>query len=134
LGGAGTSTSNDQFRNGSNYPKGGAAYFSKPTYTAYSGNNFGAALPQNPGVHRNWLTGPGYRDVDMTLAKAFGLPNMRVLGENAKFEFRIDAYNVFNNLNFKPDSISNNIANSNFGVATSALAARTVSMSARFSF
>jgi Carboxypeptidase regulatory-like domain len=134
LGGAGTSTSNDQFKTGSNYPKGGAAYFSTPTYTAYSGTNFGAALPQNPGVHRNWLTGPGYRDVDMTLAKAFGLPNMPVLGENAKFEFRIDAFNLFNNLNFKPDSISNNIANSNFGQATSALGARTVSMTARFSF
>jgi hypothetical protein len=134
LGGAGTSISNDQFKTGSNYPNGGAAYFSTPTYTAYSGTSFGNALPQSPGVHRNWLTGPGYRDVDMTLAKAFGLPNMPVLGENAKLEFRIDAYNLFNNLNFKPDSISNNIANSNFGTATSALGARTVSMTARFSF
>lgn len=146
LGGAGTSTSNDAFKTvaNSNFPKGGAAYFSAPTpcsptqttncYTPYGATNFGAALPPNPGIHRNWLTGPGYRDVDMTLAKAFGLPHMPVLGESAKFEFRIDAYNLFNNLNFKPDSISKNIANSNFGVATSALGARTVSMSARFSF
>ena len=61
------------------------------------------------------------------------------LGENAKFEFRIDVYNVFNNLNFNPTSISNNIGNPgnstpNFGVATSALAARTITLSARFSF
>jgi Carboxypeptidase regulatory-like domain len=134
LGGAGKSTSNDQFKTGANYPNGGKAYFSVPTYTAYSGTNSGNALPQAPRVLRNSLNGPGYRDVDLTLAKAFGLPNNRVLGENAKFEFRVDAYNVFNNLNFKPDSISNNIANSNFGEATSALAARTVTLTARFSF
>jgi hypothetical protein len=134
LGGAGTSTSNDAFKTGSNYPKGGAAYFSTPTYTAYSGSNFGNALPQAPGVHRNSLNGPGYRSVDLSLAKSFGLPNMPVLRENARFEFRLDAYNVFNNLNFKPDSISNNIANSNFGQATSALAGRVVTLGARFSF
>jgi hypothetical protein len=133
LGGAGTSTSNDQFKTGSNYPKGGAAYFSVPTFTPYKGANFGSALPQT-GIRRNSLTGPGYRDVDMTLAKAFGLPNIPVLGENAKFEFRIDAYNLFNNLNFKPDSIVNDINATGFGRATSALGARTLSMTARFSF
>jgi hypothetical protein len=134
LGGAGTSTSNDQFKTGTNYPNGGAAYFSTPTYTAYSGTTFGAALPQAPGVARNSLNGPGYRDVDMSLAKAFGLPNMPVLGENARFEFRVDAYNLFNNLNFDPTKISNNIANANFGEATSAMGARTVTLTARFSF
>jgi hypothetical protein len=140
LGGAGTSTSNDQFKTGSNYPKGSLAYFSVPTYTAYSGSNSGTALPQT-GIRRNSLTGPGYKDVDMTVAKAFGLPNMPVLGENSKLEFRIDAYNLFNNLNFKPDSISNNIgnyakglSNPSFGQATSALGARTVALTARFNF
>ena len=134
LGGAGTSTSNDQFKTGANYPNGGAAYFSVPTYTAYSGSNYGNALPQAPGVHRNSLTGPGYRDVDMTLAKDFGFPNTRILSENAKLEFRIDAYNVFNNLNFNPGSISNVITNTNFGQATQALAGRVVTLGARFSF
>jgi hypothetical protein len=139
LGGAGNSTSNDQFKTGSNYPlvasQGNAnAYFSTPNYTAYSGTDYGNALPQAPGVRRNSLTGPGYRDVDVTLAKGFGLPNNRVLGENARLEFRIDAYNVFNNLNFNPTSISNNIANANFGQETAALAARTATLGARFSF
>ena len=137
LGGAGSSTSNDQFKTGSNYPANplnGGKYFSTPTYTAYSDTNFGNALPQSPGVLRNALTGPGYRDVDLTVAKAFGLPTMPVLGENAKFEFRMDIYNLFNNLNFNPTSISNNIANSNFGADTSALAARTITLTARFSF
>jgi hypothetical protein len=66
---------------------------------------------------------------------------MPILGENSKLEFRVDAYNLFNNLNFNPTSISNAIgtfddpnSNPNFGVATSALGARTVTLSARFSF
>jgi len=133
LGGAGTSTSNDAFKTGSNYPKGGLAYFSLPTYTPFMNNASGTALPQI-GISRNSFTGPGYRDVDMTLAKAFGLPKMPVLGESAKLEFRMDVYNLFNNLNFNPTSISNNIANANFGQATSALAARVITLGARFSF
>jgi hypothetical protein len=152
LGGAGTSTSNDQFKNGSNYPKGAEAYFTFPTYTPFNGSSFGSALPQSPGVHRNSFTGPGYRGVDMTLAKAFGLPKAPILGESAKIEFRMDAYNLFNNLNFNPTSISNNIgckagpgcvptqpgapgiSNTNFGVAQTALGARVVTLGARFSF
>src|SRR5882672_4870750 len=133
LGGAGSSTSNDQFKTGSNYSKGGAAYFSTPTFTAFQGSNFGSALPQT-GIRRNSLNGPGYRDVDMTLAKAFGLPTIPVLGESAKVEFRVDAYNLFNNLNFNPTSIVNDINATGFGRAQSALGARTVTLSARFSF
>jgi len=133
LGGAGSSTSNDQFKTGSNYPKGGTAYFSIPTYTPFS-SGYGSALPQSPGVARNSLNGPDYRDVDLTVSKGFGLPKLPILGENARFEFRVDAYNVFNLLNFNPATISNNIANSNFGQDTAALAARVITMGARFSF
>ncbi len=66
LGGAGTSTSNDAFKTGSNYPLGGTAYFATPTYTAYNCSPLcaGTALPQ-VGVTRNSLTGPGYRDLDI---------------------------------------------------------------------
>lgn len=133
LGGAGNSTSNDQFRTGSNYPNGGKAYFSVPSYTAYSGSNYGSVLPQT-GLRRNSLTGPRYKDLDLTLAKSFGLPKAPVLGEEAKIEFRMDAYNVFNNLNLNPTSISNNIANANFGQATRALNGRVVTLGARFNF
>jgi len=140
LGGAGSSTSNDAFKTeaNSNFPKGtsattpgGTAYFSPTTYAA---GLFGATLPPSPGVHRNSLTLPGYKDVDLTLAKAFGLPKAPVLGENAKVELRLDAYNLFNNLNLNPNQISNNIQSSNFGTITGALAARVVTLGARFSF
>jgi Carboxypeptidase regulatory-like domain len=140
LGGAGTSTSNDQFKTGSNFPlvatQGNAlAYFTAPAYTAYNGltpTSYGDALPQV--AHRNAFAGPGYRDVDMTLAKSFGLPHAPVLGENAKLELRMDVFNLFNTLNFNPTSISSNIASSNFGVAQSVLAARVLALTARFSF
>ncbi|MGC1089739.1 MAG: carboxypeptidase-like regulatory domain-containing protein [Candidatus Acidiferrum sp.] len=132
LGGAGTSTSNNAFETvaNSNFPMGGAAYFSPGTYPAF----FGTALPPSPGVARNSLNLPGYKDVDLTLAKAFGLPNMPVLGENAKIELRFDAYNLFNNLNLNPTAIQNNIGSSSFGTITSALAARVITLGARFSF
>jgi len=147
LGGAGSNTGNDSFKTlgGSNFPNGGPAYFAGPTYTAYTGNASGTAVPQSPGVHRNSFIGPGYKDVDMTLVKSFGLPKMPGLGEDAKVEFRVDAYNVFNNLNLA--NISNFVctvdstgacmagsANSNFGLATSALGARVVTLGARFNF
>jgi hypothetical protein len=136
LGGAGDSTSNDQFKTGSNYSKGGTAYFATPTYTPYGGTAFGNSLPQPPGVRRNSLNGPGYRSVDMTISKGFGLPNNKALGENAKLELRLDAFNVFNNLNFNVNNngISNNITAPNFGADTAALGARVVAIGARFSF
>jgi hypothetical protein len=142
LGGAGTSTDNNAFRDqgtsaapSSNFPLGGVAYFTTPTFTAYSGTSFGNANPQVSAVHRNSLNGAGYRDVDATIAKSFGLPNNRVLGEDAKFEMRIDVFNIFNNLNYNENGISNTITNANFGVYTAgALSGRVVTLTARFSF
>jgi Carboxypeptidase regulatory-like domain/TonB dependent receptor len=140
LGGAGTSTSNSAFMTeaNSNFPNGtnpltpgGTAYFSPTTYPA---GLFGANLPPNPGVARNSLNLPGYKSVDMTLAKAFGLPKAPVLGENARLELRFDAYNLFNNLNLNPNQIVNNIGASNFGTITGALAARVITLGVRFSF
>jgi hypothetical protein len=92
------------------------------------------ALPPLPGADRNSFTGPGYRDVDASLTKAFGLPSNRVLGESAKLEIRADFFNIFNLLNLNPGSIANNVNGSNFGQDTSALGSRTISFQARFSF
>ena len=146
LGGAGSSTSNDAFKTvaNSNFPNGGAAYFSIPSpcsatvttncYTSFGGNATGTTIVPVPGVHRNSFNLPGYKDFDLTLTKAFGLPHAPVLGENAKVELRVDAYNLFNNLNLNPNAISNNVASSNFGTITSSLAGRVVTLGARFSF
>lgn len=142
LGGAGTSTGNSAFKTAanSNFPNGAAAYFAAPAYTAFTGSAYGSALPQ-VGLHRNSFNGPGYRNLDVTLAKDFGLPNNRVLGENAQVELRLDVYNLFNNLNLNPFGIVNNIGATNFGTITAAngqsygaLAARIMTVGARFSF
>jgi len=133
-------TGNSAFKNGTNFPNGGAAYFGVPTYTAFSGTNYGPALPQSPGVLRNSLNGPGYKDLDLTIAKAFGLPPMKVLGEGARIEIRANAFNLFNNLNLKPGSqgygggIVNNIGAANFGQDIQALSGRIWTLGARFNF
>lgn len=143
----GTKTSNDAYKSGpgvgngtnENFPLAATApnqaeaYFTPPTLTA--GPTFpatGGVPPQAPGVRRNFLTGPGYRDVDLTVSKNFGVPYWR--REGAGIEIRADAFNAFNNLNFNPGSITNDITSPDFGQAKSALGSRTVTMQARFQF
>jgi hypothetical protein len=146
LGGAGTSTDNHVFMQGTNpnYNGNGTTFFSGPTYvTAPAFPAIGPA-PQ-VGIHRNSLTGPGYNDLDVSLAKGFGLPKMPVLGESSRFEIRADIYNFFNKININTASIDGRLGsvnpdgsiesvNSNFGVAGGALGSRTVQLQARFSF
>jgi len=123
----------------SNFPEGGTAYFTAPTYTAIPSTASilaTAGAPQAPGIARNSFDGPGYKDVDASIAKGFGLPKMPVLGEKAKIEFRIDAFNLFNNLNIDGTngSLTTNITSSNFGQASRALGSRLMDIQARFSF
>jgi hypothetical protein len=149
LGGAGKSTSNSAFETGSNFPNPGTAntgvnndqftnnYFEVPNYanaiTDSPGQSTTNFIPP-PGIGRNSFPGPNYRDVDITIAKSFGLPNMRVLGDNAKLEFKADMLNVFNITNINPSSISTNIQSSNLGQAGSGLGSRIVDFQARFNF
>jgi hypothetical protein len=89
-------------------------------------------IPTAPGIKRNSFYGPGYFGVDATLSKAFGLPSMKIIGENAKIELRANFYNLFNKLNLT--NIQNNIFNNHFGQAQKALGSRTIEVQARFSF
>ena len=154
LGGAHNSTSNDAYKSGpgvgngvnQNFPLAatntGTAYFTPPAYTL--GSTFpatGGAIPQRPGIGRNSIVGPGYKDVDATVSKTFGLPKLH---EGSGITIRADAFNLFNNLNFVPGGttrindntggIANDITLTNFGQATNALGARTVTLQARFNF
>jgi hypothetical protein len=135
LGGAGNSYSNSTFLGpGGNFPKGGLAYFTLTKVTPCT-KTFPAtcSAPPAPGPGlRNAFRGPRYFDVDATLSKAFGLPHMPVLGEGARLEFRINAYNLFNSLNLT--NMDATISDPHFGQATGALGGRTVEMQARFSF
>ncbi len=149
LGGAGKKTNNSVFMGAQNTNYGGNAtkYFAPPKYV--QGPTFPAVAPApTPGIHRNSLNGPGYMDVDASLTKAFGLPKMRVLGDNAVFEVRADAYNLFNETNINGGNIDDTIGsvapdgtitqvNSHFGLpfnGNAALGSRTVQLQARFSF
>lgn len=116
-------------------------YFNTPNfYNAMQATNAigfpnpNISLPSPPGLDRNAYTGPSYRNFDASLTKAFGLPNTRLLGENAVFEFRADAFNLFNILNLDPAQVRNNVNQNNFGTDQIALGGRTITIQARFSF
>jgi hypothetical protein len=149
LGGASHSTSNNAFKTGSDFPNPGSAntgtnkneflnnYFEVPDYTNAIADNpgqFATSFIPPPGIDRNSFPGPDYRDVDLNIAKAFGLPNMRVIGENARFEIKANLLNAFNLLNINPSNLSTNVANSNLSQAASALGSRVIDFQARFSF
>jgi len=151
LGGAKSDTSNSAFlRHGGNFPGGSLAYFTAPSFTTCTlpFPQVCPGAPQAPGIQRNSLRGPRYTDVDATLSKAFGLPKMPILGENAQFEFRANFYNLFNNTNLDVNQLSKAVGtwnpktnafdpNSSFGTITGspgALGGRTIEMQARFSF
>jgi hypothetical protein len=103
--------------------------------------------PDFPGIGRNSFRGPRYQDIDLSILKEFGLPTMKLVGEGAKIQLRMTAYNAFNKLNLAPFSFGSNstvvsyccapspvIANPLFGTATSGLAGRVLELQARFSF
>ncbi|HEV2326804.1 MAG TPA: carboxypeptidase regulatory-like domain-containing protein [Terracidiphilus sp.] len=152
-GGAGTSTSNKAFETGSNFTNPGTMstgannnmfsdnYFSVPDFsaaitdgsTAFPATSSTTYMPA-PGMDRNVFSGPGYRNVDANLTKAFGLPNSKILGENARLEIKADFFNIFNITNINPASLSTSVQAGNLGQASSALGSRFVDFQARFSF
>jgi hypothetical protein len=150
--GEGSNTSNSAYKTGSNFGGSGAdhlSYFTLPSNYTGSGA-YSAAYYCNPntnvcpygntlpavGMRRNSITGPGYRSLDASLTKAFALGRVRGLGEGAKIEIRMDAYNLFNNLNLSSGNsgVDRNISSAQFGIANNALAARVVTLGARFEF
>jgi Carboxypeptidase regulatory-like domain len=149
LGVSAINTSKNAFKTGSNFPNPGTVntgtnndqfsnnYFVVPNYanaiTDLPGQTTNNYIP-SPGIDRNSFPGPGYRDVDLNIAKSFGLPKMRVLGENAKIEIKANMLNAFNLLNLTPTSLSTNIQSTNLGQASNALGSRIIDLQARFNF
>lgn len=117
------------------FPGGGSQYFSGTIVTDPSGNPNFALNP--PGVGRNSFRGPKYFNIDMSLAKRFGLPSLGVLGEAPNLELRVNAFNIFNQLNLAPFNFADGnlfYTSNNFGQATNGLAGRVVEFQARFRF
>jgi hypothetical protein len=126
LGGAGSSQSDDAFITGSNFPGGGHRFFTT------------AGLPNaRPGIGRNSFRGPHYFNIDMSLAKTFGVPSFLRMGEGAGFEFRTNFFNVFNMLNLAPIGFFDpgaNIDDPNFGRSPRGLAGRVIELQGRLRF
>ena len=109
-------------------------------------------VPDFPGIQRNSFRGPRYSDIDLGIAKQFGLPSMKFFGEHAGIELRMTLYNAFNKLNLAPftfgststliSSSQTTLANGTivpllnplFGTATAGLAGRVVELQGRFRF
>ncbi len=103
-----------------------------------------AANPIPPGTFgpgcrcRNIFTGPGFTQLDLSFGKNFLLPNSRVLGENAKLEFRSNFFNALNILNLEslaPASSPTDIVNAGqFGRPLDGLSGRVIEFQLRLSF
>jgi Carboxypeptidase regulatory-like domain/TonB dependent receptor len=88
-----------------------------------------------PGIGRNVFRGPRYFDVDMSVAKRFGLPGF--LGESSNFELKANFFNVFNILNLQPFNFNDAgtiITDPNFGRSPGALSGRVVEIQGRITF
>jgi hypothetical protein len=140
-GGAGTSQNTDTFKlqNG-NFPNAATptTYFTMPAQpvgTLWPSDGTAPTpgpLPSVPGLGRNAFYGPRYFDTDFTVTKDFGLPSMKVLGENARLQVQANAYNLFNQLNLS--GVDQGITDHYFGRANGVLGSRTVEVEAHFKF
>jgi hypothetical protein len=73
------------------------------------------AFPFGGGTgNRNEVRGPGYWDVDFAILKNFTMP----WSDTHKLEFRAEAFNLFNHVNFNPPSASI-LSPGNFGALSS---------------
>lgn len=95
--------------------------------------------PWEGNVGHNSFRGPGYADVDMSLAKYFHIPWF-TNKENARLQVRGEILNLFNRVNL--NGVSSDLAlnsvgtstNANFGKAQGAYFPRTVQFAARIEF
>ncbi len=128
-------TNHDFLQPGGIFPGGGALYFSTqvnndpvlnaPTYQL-----------NPPGIGRNVFRGPKYSDVDLSLSKRFGLPNLGV-GENPNVDVRFNFFNIFNILNLAPFQSGSDgvfVNRPSFGEPSAALAGRVIEFQVRFKF
>jgi hypothetical protein len=75
---------------------------------------------------RNPVVGPGRKVIDLSLAKAFAVQSRR------QIQFRIEAFNAFNWVNW--NNPNGTLGNTNFGIISSAGAARELQLSLKYTF
>ena len=141
FGGVQQDTSNNSFLRPNGYFTGGGARYFSQSLNDPNNNPNDDVRPtfqlNAPGIGRNTFRGPNYFNVDMSVAKTFGLPGIKSGDENSSLEMRFNFFNLFNNLNlaqfnfYSPGVFVNN---PNFGEPDGAFAGRTIELQARFRF
>ena len=101
--------------------KSASEWFNTADYASPALYTFGTA-------GRNSITGPAFWDLDMSLFRQFPI------GEAMGFQFRAEAFNLFNNVNLgQPNNDLN--SGSAFGtISTTANAARQLQLALKFIF
>ena len=87
-------------------------------------------MASGPG-NRNVATGPDFWDVDLAMLKDFKMP----WNENHILQFRVDAINAFNHVNFSPPGSASLVVQGTFGSITSDVnGPRNVQLGLRYIF
>ncbi len=108
------------------YPHTVTQWFNPADFTAPAQGTWGDA-PHGA------VRGPGRQNWNLSLFKNFVISESR----GSAFQFRADAFNVFNHTQFRGDmngGISTNVQNSNFGQVTSAFDPRVFQLGAKLMF
>jgi hypothetical protein len=112
-------------------PRHGNPYFKVSLFTPEQVGQFGNS-------RRRFFHGPGLNNFDMTLAKSIKFT------ETKEFQFRVDAFNLFNHAQFNnpdgsissgyPDIVNGVNQGGTFGLVSSARAARILQLGGKFLF
>ncbi len=103
-------------------PRNGAAVFDASQFSL-------PALGTMGNARRRFFSGPGMENLDATVSREFSL------SEGRAFEFRAEAFNVFNHAQFfGPAAVEGNISSGTFGQAVSAMPPRLMQIAMRLRF
>jgi hypothetical protein len=103
-------------------PRNGAAVFDASQFNL-------PALGTMGNARRRFFSGPGMENLDATVSREFSLR------EGRTFEFRAEAFNVFNHAQFfGPATVEGNISSGTFGQAVSAMPPRLMQVAMRLRF
>ncbi len=122
------------FRGANNYRPNviGDPYGDKKSVLNYL-NPANVVVPTDPSqpfgnAKRNSVRGPWYWQMDLVVAKDFGLP----AGSRTRLQVRFEAFNVLNRTNFRAPNSNRNSAN--FGTITNAYDARQLQLGVKLTF